>query len=794
ASPTISIQPLNYTTCASSNALFYVSATNADAYQWQLFDGTNWNNLSNSATYSGVTNDSLTVNNVTIGFNGNLYRVIASNSCTSVNSNSAELIIDNQPIVATAMLDTIKVCSGTDTILVANYTGQVDSVQWQVDEGSGFIDLVNNANYQNVHNDTLVFQNISQAFDGYIYRALLFNNCGSSAVSEEIILSVFDAPSVSVNPLTNACEGQGVFVSISNLTGSNITYQWQVDTTGVWQNLGDSLGYSNTTGNFLGFSSSITHPSINTDNYRVQITTDCGMAVSNVFRLNVSPAPQISIQPINDSVCIGDNAQFFIQGNNIDSFQWQNNQSGSYANLVDGVKFSGVHNDTLTINNIQSSDLGILYRVRIYGVNHTCTHVTSTTVQIFLSDTVQITQQATDETVCAGNSTSFAINAINANSYQWQVDEGSGFINLTNNTNYAGVNTDSLHLNNIPQTFDGYIFRCVVSNNCGSSNTNQYTLTVNNTQTYNQNVVLCYNDSLVLNNGTVVHNTGVYNDTIANGLCDSIITYNVTALPIVSSTSSEQICANDSFQMNNGTFVYNQGMYVDTFLNATAQNCDSFHYVNLSIIPLVYDTVLQNICSGDTFISPNGNAIWNNGFVTDTFNTAQCDSFVSYNVSLLPISNTTSTINICSNDSLLLQNGTYVNTAGMYIDTFTNATTQGCDSLHYINLTVSNPHFDTLYQNICTGDTFISPNGQELITNGNVTDTINGMVCDSFVTYNISLSPLNFDTIFATICSNENYTLPSGIIVNTTGAYNDTISVATSCDSIITTNLTVLQT
>jgi murein DD-endopeptidase MepM/ murein hydrolase activator NlpD len=45
-------------------------------------------------------------------------------------------------------------------------------------------------------------------------------------------------------------------------------------------------------------------------------------------------------------------------------------------------------------------------------------------------------------------------------SYQWQVNTGSGFVNIANNANYAGVTTAKLQLNNLPSSFYGYQYRC----------------------------------------------------------------------------------------------------------------------------------------------------------------------------------------------------------------------------------------------------------------------------------------------------------------------------------------------
>lgn len=48
--------------------------------------------------------------------------------------------------------------------------------------------------------------------------------------------------------------------------------------------------------------------------------------------------------------------------------------------------------------------------------------------------------------------------------YQWQVDDGNGFANISNNLFYSGATTDTLQLTNTPTSWHGYKYRCVVTN------------------------------------------------------------------------------------------------------------------------------------------------------------------------------------------------------------------------------------------------------------------------------------------------------------------------------------------
>lgn len=78
----------------------------------------------------------------------------------------------------------------------------------------------------------------------------------------------------------------------------------------------------------------------------------------------------------------------------------------------------------------------------------------------------QITGQPSSKTSYITLGTSFEVTALNATGFQWQVDTGGGFVNVTNGGVYSGATTSTLTLNNLPKTFDGYEYRCIVSGSC----------------------------------------------------------------------------------------------------------------------------------------------------------------------------------------------------------------------------------------------------------------------------------------------------------------------------------------
>lgn len=70
---------------------------------------------------------------------------------------------------------------------------------------------------------------------------------------------------------------------------------------------------------------------------------------------------------------------------------------------------------------------------------------------------------AFDKKVCPKSNAVFtAKNSIPFAKYQWQVDMGEGYKNITNDIHYAGANQDTLIASNIPSEWYGHKYQCVI--------------------------------------------------------------------------------------------------------------------------------------------------------------------------------------------------------------------------------------------------------------------------------------------------------------------------------------------
>ena len=102
SAPVFSAQPVSQTVAPGHTVSFAASAggSPAPAYLWQLSTngGTSWSNLSDTTMYAGITSTTLTLNNATLTMNGYGYRLTASNSAGSANSNAITLTVTTPAI------------------------------------------------------------------------------------------------------------------------------------------------------------------------------------------------------------------------------------------------------------------------------------------------------------------------------------------------------------------------------------------------------------------------------------------------------------------------------------------------------------------------------------------------------------------------------------------------------------------------------------------------------------------------------------------------------------------------
>ncbi|HEV8272575.1 MAG TPA: immunoglobulin domain-containing protein [Chitinophagaceae bacterium] len=151
--------------------------------------------------------------------------------------------------------------------------------------------------------------------------------------------------------------------------------------------------------------------------------------------------------PASQNVCIGSTATFTLSatGEGI-TYQWR--KGG--VNLTNGGDIAGATSSTLTIANVDNTDVGN-YDVVITSTCGTVIISTPATLGVVAPPT--ITSQPQNQLLCPGSNATFTIVATEPGlTYQWRKDG----VNLTNGGNIAGVTSATLTIN------------AVTTNNVGS--------------------------------------------------------------------------------------------------------------------------------------------------------------------------------------------------------------------------------------------------------------------------------------------------------------------------------------
>jgi hypothetical protein len=109
--------------------------------------------------------------------------------------------------------------------------------------------------------------------------------------------------------------------------------------------------------------------------------------------------------------------------------------------------------------------------------NGTCTG-TPVEISVTVNALTAITDHPSNSSIDEEENTSFTVEAQNATGYQWQVDQGEGFVNISNDEVYSGAATATLAITHATGSMDGYAYRCVATGNCVPVTSNSATLSV----------------------------------------------------------------------------------------------------------------------------------------------------------------------------------------------------------------------------------------------------------------------------------------------------------------------------
>ena len=194
-------------------------------------------------------------------------------------------------------------------------------------------------------------------------------------------------------------------------------------------------------------------------NYTVKVTNLGGSVASTNAALTVLGPPEITAQPVSQTVTPGQSFSFSVAANGTAplSYQW----------IIKGTRLSGATSSTLTINSVRTSDAGSYTVV----VTNSAGAVTSAVATLTVLVPPTITTPPQSQTVVAGQSATFSVAASGTGPllYQW----------CFSGTPLAGATNSTLQLTNVRAANAGS-YMVVVTNTWGFATNASALLTTTN--------------------------------------------------------------------------------------------------------------------------------------------------------------------------------------------------------------------------------------------------------------------------------------------------------------------------
>lgn len=419
----ITQQPKGGYYCPGSSMGVTVVAKGTVQYQWQEWDGTDWQNITgaSSSTYTATSE-------------GN-YRCQLTNICQEIYTDAVEVL---EAVLTTASTITVNpanpICEGQNISLTVDAEGTGHSIQWY----KGGTALTDGTRIGGSQTKTLTINNPIPSDNG-IYQAEVNGLCGSTINISET-LSIQEKIKIYGPASTSVLVGEDVSLSITT-TGTVTGYQWyhMPESATTWNEL---AGETNPTLTITNASHS------DAGSYKCAVYGDlCSDTESKSATLTVLTERLIETHPETPkTVCEGNSFTLSVTTHNpVDSYQWFRNDD----------PIAGANSPSLTIN---PANLGHTGAYTCLVAKDGIEDRSSASI-VTVNPTTQITVGPTGGTKCEGNMHVFSVVAKGTNlTYKWFKDdvEIDGEIN-------AELILSSLNIG------DSGTYRCEVTGDCGAT-------------------------------------------------------------------------------------------------------------------------------------------------------------------------------------------------------------------------------------------------------------------------------------------------------------------------------------
>jgi len=373
------------------------------------------------------------------------------------------------PSVTTQPADISLVAPNTATFSVAAV--DVTSYQWQW-RATASGNWANVTAAEGTGGTTAAFTTVAttQAMDGYQYRVVLTNTCGSTTqtLNSNAATLTMDCtnPTVTMQPLdTTVMSGVPAGFLINATDVNTYQWQWRANANSTWADVTPAEGTGGTTN---AFTTNATTQQMDGYQYRVVLTNACGITLTDSAALTICIPPVLSIQPTDTIAVLGNVAVFEVNATNVTAYQWQwrANANGAWADVTAAEGTGGTTNAFTTIATTAQMN-GYQYRVVL---TNTCGNTISDSATLALCMPPVVSIQPTDTIAVLGNVAVFEVNATNVTAYQWQwrANANGTWADVTAVQGTGGT-TDSFTTIATTAQMNGYQYRVVLTNTCGAN-------------------------------------------------------------------------------------------------------------------------------------------------------------------------------------------------------------------------------------------------------------------------------------------------------------------------------------
>ncbi|MCK4677996.1 MAG: T9SS type A sorting domain-containing protein, partial [Bacteroidales bacterium] len=244
-------------------------------YQWQVYD-TDWVDIEN-ATNATYQPGALTVTT--------LYRLVVSEFCGTVTTNEVTVTVYGE-FLASIAADQIICYNTVPDLLTSTVTGGEGTYtyQWEKKEGDLWV-YIADANDPTYQPPALTIS--------MMYRLFVTDLCGA-ITTDSVTITVYDDLMASIAADQVICEGTAPEELTSIVSGGEgtYTYQWQIDTTGVFEDIAGATAGTYQPGNLYGVAL-----------YQLVVTDYCGTIISDTVSITFYDALAASIAA-DQTICV----------------------------------------------------------------------------------------------------------------------------------------------------------------------------------------------------------------------------------------------------------------------------------------------------------------------------------------------------------------------------------------------------------------------------------------------------------------------------------------------------------